>query len=155
MTSNVKQIIFFLIVYCLLVYSMSLPFRMINFKLTKEIYLMFAGISIILLSAVFISYKGLGIATCKQVDNFHFEVTPAKKCEGYPYMQSSDPKLLQFCTDLLSTPKGVDEYDSVNCCGGCGYVGRPLATFEYTPESNSKWENERCSQKITDTLQVL
>lgn len=152
---TVKEIIFFFAIYCLLIFSMSLPLKMTNSKFNIDTYLMVSGTSLILILLLLGMYKAIGVTGCKQVDNFHFEVTPAKKCEGYPYMQSSDPELLNFCTNLLSTPEGVDKYDAVNCCGGCGYVGRPLAMFEYTPESNDKWENERCSQKITDTLQVL
>lgn len=83
-------------------------------------------------------YKFAKIAYC-QADGFHFEVTPAKKCEGFPYMQTSNPELLDYCDKLLSNPQGRKDYDMVNCGGA--YVGRPVK-FDRTPMSNDKWENE-------------
>jgi hypothetical protein len=57
-------------------------------------------------------------------------------------MQSSDPKLFEYCSKLLSTPEGVKDFDTYNCSTP-GFIGAPLH-FEYTPESNAKWDNERC-----------
>ena len=76
-----------------------------------------------------------------QTDNFHFEVSPGKKCRGYPYMQSGNPKLLEECTKFLSTEEGK----KMASCDGM-YVGRPSSfpSFEYTPESDYNWENKRC-----------
>jgi len=76
-----------------------------------------------------------------QTDNFHFEVSPGKKCRGYPYMQSGNPKLLEECTKFLSTEEGK----KMASCDGM-YVGKPssFSSFEYTPESDHNWENKRC-----------
>ena len=77
-------------------------------------------------------------------DNFHFEVSGPKRCQGGPYMISSAPKELQdYCYNLWSTPEGRREYAMMNCTAP-GFVGRPVH-FDYTPESDDKWQNKRCN----------
>jgi hypothetical protein len=87
-----------------------------------------------------LTYKFGKIGNC-ETDNFRFEVSPGKKCRGYPYMQSGDPKLLEECTKFLATEEGKN----MKSCDGM-YVGKP-SRFEYTPESNDQWENNRCKCK--------
>jgi hypothetical protein len=81
-----------------------------------------------------------------QTDNFQFEVSPGKNCRGYPYMQSGNPKLLEECEKLFSTPLGK----KMKTCDGM-YVGRPYSfnydPYEFTPESDEQWKNERCKQE--------
>lgn len=69
----------------------------------------------------------------KTKDNFHFEVTPEKLCQGGPYMYSSNPEKLKYCQSL-----SPDDYYRYNC--PCGYSGRPVV-YEYTPLSDDKWQN--------------
>lgn len=100
---------------------------------------------------IFTWYKLGNIKDSCQTDKFDFEVTPAKRCQGYPYMTQSGTDH-EFCKQLLSTQAGVNEYNDVNC--GPAFPGRPLPFFEYTPESNDRWENDRCSGGQS-TLKVL
>ena len=92
---------------------------------------------------IFILFKFLKVSKY-QKDNFHFEVTPEKKCEGWPYMQSSaNPELKKYCNKLFSTKEGRNRIKQVSCTNG--FVGRPIH-LESTPISNNKWQNERCLQ---------
>lgn len=80
-------------------------------------------------------------------ENFHFQVTPEKLCQGGPYMISSAPKEVQdYCYKLWSTPEGRCDYAKFNCTGP-GYVGRPLH-FERTPMSNDMWQNSMCDDRV-------
>lgn len=79
-----------------------------------------------------------------QVDSFHFEVSGPKRCQGFPYMQSSaSPELQNYCKKLFSTPEGLAQYTGMNCTTP-GFVGRPVS-FCRTPMSNDKWENTMCN----------
>jgi hypothetical protein len=57
--------------------------------------------------------------TNKSSEGFFFEVTPAKRCCGGPYMYSSDPERQELCSKI--SPEEL----SRACCGN-GYVGRPM-----------------------------
>jgi hypothetical protein len=132
---STKELIFFVLVFTILFFSpkaVSLLEFQLKLENTVSIFLMsFLGALLLMLI-----YKFSKIAHC-QADGFNFEVTPAKKCQGGPYMWSSASKELQdYCNKLEKK-----EYDKVNC-GNRGFIGRPIK-FEYTPESNHKWENER------------
>ena len=78
----------------------------------------------------------------KPIGGFHFEVTPAKRCEGGPYMTQSGPDH-EMCKQLLATKEGNIQYNMYNC--GSGFIGRPVH-FEYTTMSDGMWENEMCHE---------
>jgi len=80
-----------------------------------------------------------------------FHVTPAKLCQGGPYMHQSG-KTHEMCKQLMSTPQGQYEYKQYNCSSG--YNGRPVH-FEYTPLSNNLWQNERCQGPNVGRPEVL
>tara|TARA_B110000008_G_C16868759_1_gene523915 strand:+ start:288 stop:674 length:387 start_codon:yes stop_codon:yes gene_type:complete len=119
---------------------------MISNKITEKIpkseiivHLAVAVILTMMLSALYILGK-------VNQDNFRFEVTNAKRCEGGPYMTQSGPDH-DMCKKLLSTPKGQNKYDMFNCSGE--YNGRPLNFGPLTPLSNDKWENTSCDKPQT------
>jgi len=136
---SAKELLFFILMFIVIFVSCKSSF--IFEAQSKPLNLI--GISLIGTVVLVLVYKLGKIPRC-QTDMFHFEVTPEKLCEGFPYMQSSDPELFNYCSKLLSTSSGVQKFDSVNCSNPV-FVGRPLARFEYTPESDSKWENKRCN----------
>tara|TARA_B100001093_G_C26800931_1_gene1003363 strand:+ start:724 stop:1062 length:339 start_codon:yes stop_codon:yes gene_type:complete len=70
-------------------------------------------------------------------ESFHFDVTPAKQCGGGWYMFTGDPEMSAFCGSMT-------ECQSATYSCGPGYNGWPK-TFKYTPESDAKYANERCS----------
>ena len=59
-------------------------------------------------------------------DNFLFEVTPEKLCDGGPYMYSSDPYLQQLCGQFSN--KDLKRYECSH-----GYTGRPIDRSGYDP----------------------
>jgi hypothetical protein len=91
-----------------------------------------------LITIVLLSVYKLTNIKHKEKEGFHFELSKSKKCQGYPYMQSSNPELLKECAQELSTEK---------CRCNAGFIGNNLNRFEYTPISNQYWENERCGQQ--------
>jgi hypothetical protein len=77
-----------------------------------------------------------------QKDNFRFELTPEKHCDGGPYMYSSDPVKKAYCSQF--TPSQLAEYQ---CCKG--FHGRPVH-WNRTDMSDSKWENKMCDSNFND-----
>lgn len=81
-------------------------------------------------------------------DNFIFEVTPEKKCDGGPYMYSSDPERQKLCASFSKAD--LSKYE---CTPGL-YNGRPVwrrGTFAMTDNSigngtlsNANWANTSC-----------
>ena len=67
------------------------------------------------------------------------EITPEKKCELGSYTWGAwDSEQRRFC----SNPSNLENIKSVSCSKGTH--GMPPIRFEYTPESNDEWKNERC-----------
>ena len=131
---TIKEIGFFCLIFLIMGVTVF-GFR----KKSSSVVLLYMTCFLLTLGLLF-TYKFAKIANC-QSDGFHFQVSSEKMCRGYPYMQSSNPELLKKCGELLSSPEGK----KIASCDGM-YVGKPYS-FEYTPESNDNWENERCKQK--------
>lgn len=113
-------------------------------NLSSTITLLFS--SVIGTAFLFLIYKLSKLNKCDCGENFHFQVSPAKLCQGYPYMQSSaSPEIQEFCHKLMSTKEGQHEYAQMNCNNG--FHGRPVH-WQYTPGSNDKWENEMCDKPL-------
>lgn len=68
----------------------------------------------------------------------------AKACRGGSYLYNGDSPRAKFCQALASTPEGQAEIDSYEC--GSGFSGLPGKGFQFTPESNSMYNNERCNR---------
>jgi hypothetical protein len=134
---STKEIAFFVVIFIqILLFSIAASH---NAFAHRSLLMVTSLLGTILLVIV---YKFGQIPNC-QKDNFDFRVSRPKLCQGGPYMLSSAPQEVQdYCNNLWSTEKGRNEYASMNCTAP-GFVGRPLH-FEYTPESNANWENERC-----------
>lgn len=74
-------------------------------------------------------------------DDFLFELTPEKHCEGGPYMWSSSPEKQKFCSQF--SKDDMARYECPN-----GFVGAPIwrgGVGNQPPESNDQWKNTRCS----------
>jgi hypothetical protein len=141
-----KDIIFFSLVFVIMLITVLVS------RNKDSQYNLLINIVIVLLSTLFlfgIYWKG---NLCDQSEPFTFEVTPAKLCEGGPYMHQSGPNK-EMCEKLMSTPTGRVEYDEYNCVNPA-FNGRPVH-FEYTPLSNGNWQNERCSGSLVGTPKVL
>ena len=73
------------------------------------------------------------------MENFTFELTPEKKCDGGPYMYTSDPERQKLCSQF--SKKDLALYQ---CCNG--YHGRPAWKGMATNGtlSDSSWKNPSC-----------
>ena len=96
-------------------------------------------------------------------EGFRFEVTPAKRCEGGPFMTQSGPNH-ELCKRMWSTPEGRAEIAKYNCLNGqCPnqhgvttgkpwgnglFVGRPLHFETSPPLSDALWQNTTCNPPI-------
>jgi hypothetical protein len=98
-------------------------------------YVLIGCISFIIISGII---SATAVSTCDSKENFFFELTPQKQCDGGPYMYSSNPAKKALCSKFSQSD--LDRYE----CGR-GYVGRPV-WWNYSPESDSKWQNGRCSK---------
>lgn len=84
----------------------------------------------------------------KNTENFHFEVTPAKMCDGGWYMWTSNPAKMKYCSSL--TPEERTKYTCSEKSQLQGlYYGRPVF-FEYTPMSDNNWENPILQDQTND-----
>ena len=75
-----------------------------------------------------------------------FQLTPEKKCDGGPYMYSSDPERQALCSKFSQ-----DDLSRYECPAGL-YHGRPVWWDGATNGtlSNDEWKNETCDQISTD-----
>ena len=137
MLLSVKEICFFCLIFVITTTALiGFNQKFANFKSlspTISSYIVSFLITIVLLSV----YKLANIQH-QEKESFHFELSKSKKCQGYPYMHSSNPELLKECAQELSNPEGR----SNAICDGHNFND-----FKYTPESNQYWENERCGQQ--------
>lgn len=117
--------VFLVVMFILEFFSIFVP---------ASVKLILIGIALAAIVALFAMYKSGKV----QIDRFHFEVSPEKLCEGGPYMWSSaSPEKQAYCNSL-----SPQQYNAFNC--PAGFSGRPVH-WNYTPESDSKWQNTRCA----------
>jgi hypothetical protein len=81
------------------------------------------------------------------------EITPAKQCEGYPYLGGIGPMAGQ-CSKFLATQHGQYNYTRYNCPGGA-YNGRPFNNIVSEPFSNEYWQNTWCETQGQTPLKPL
>lgn len=139
---NSREIIFFVLVFVAIVLSDMISTRVME-KMPKT------KVFVPLLVALILTMVLVGLYILGKVaqDNFRFEVTDVKKCDGGAYMTQSGPNH-EMCKTLLSTQEGQDKYNMFNCGGG-EFHGRPLNFGPLTPLSNSNWENTSCEKPNT------
>jgi|UniRef100_A0A6C0D0U1 hypothetical protein len=148
-------LLIFIIIFILFYGSLKINQQFV-YNNNKELYLI---LSALLSSAILVLI--LHYANLKE--NFHFELSPYKRCQGGPYMYSSDPELKAFCDSIPQ-----EQLNQAFCNNGVnggkggwdrkshGFIGMPVH-FEYTPMSDDKWENHMCDDQLTNnaTPQVL
>ena len=145
------QITFFCVIWVAIIF-VSIMSLMVAKKMTKQYLtiLIIIAIAAVITGLLWGLFYWAGVckkSDQKSKDNFNFEVTPEKLCDGGPYMWSE--KNAKMCSELSN-----DKYYKYNCQGGL-YNGRPV-NFEYTPLSDDEWENSRCTGNNDDfTDQVL
>ena len=74
-------------------------------------------------------------------DDFHFELTPEKRCEGGPYLWSSNPEKAALCSKFSKAD--LARYECSN-----GFIGRPIwrQGAGNMPLSDANWQNTTCDQ---------
>lgn len=138
---QVKQIFFYLFIYILYIFiSISTTFMFKGFVEFKD-----ATITTIQ-ALVFIFVLSLYDKLTKFSEKFHFQVTPGKACRGGWYLHQGD----KTCQDMMKTEQGQNEISRYNCRKGM--IGMSANNFNFTPDSNSQWENERCIGKQSDNI---
>lgn len=132
-----KESVFFALIFVLFYVFVNVKDRIQG---TPDVQQLVAGLGFTLTLILISSILKFKMASDTK-DDFFFEVTPEKLCDGGPYMYSSNPEKAKYCSTL--TPQ---QYSAFNC--PCGmYHGRPVH-YEYTPMSNDKWENGYDCQNV-------
>jgi hypothetical protein len=136
-----KKVIFYIVLFSLFYILSKTSYYLSNsFKLNQDVVLLFA--SIILIGIMFLLEKVNFIK-----DDFHFELTGEKNCEGGDYMTSSDPEKAKFCSQY--SPQDLARY---NCSRG--FHGRPVQ-YKYSNMSDSDWNNTICDSGFDYNPEVL
>ena len=143
MVTGRKEILYFILIIfttylagaisLLLSYKLQPYYTLIITSVLASLYLM-------------LIYSGHRCSDCNNNENFLFELTPAKICDGGSYMNSSGWRK-KFCDEFMSTDKGAAEYTMYNSCPGC--TGRPINNTEFNGNIGPGWKNEKCTDKYT------
>lgn len=144
---NVKEMIFFLLILLAIVISDIITSKVDTmfpkkYKVDKFLLLILVGIVLTLILGLVYYFAKVSR------DNFHFSVTPEKRCDGGAYMTQTGPAH-EMCKKLLSTQSGRAKYNMFNCSRG-EYVGRSLNFGDLTTLSDDNWENRACDNKLAD-----
>ena len=130
MNHNNKKIFYYIIIFILFyVFSKAGHIVSKRIKVNEDLLIIFAGLiftSIIYLLKCMLDVK----------DNFHFEVTPEKLCDGGPYMYSSNPEIKKLCDSFSN-----QDLAKYSCCPG--FHGRPV-WWERTNDTDADWNNPIC-----------
>jgi hypothetical protein len=145
MNTSTKEIIFFLLIFVMIILSGSLT-EIIHGNKPNNL-LTLTGISVVSTLILYIIFK-----ISPKKEDFHFEVTPEKTCDGGAYLHQSN----KMCQKLWNTPEGRRDLANYNCINGyCNgsqglYNGRPLNMGYRQDLSNDKWENELADYPILE-----
>jgi hypothetical protein len=141
MKQSLKEVIFIILIVVLYIIVITVSTSpKINIHGDNSILVILLVI-ILCTASLFIYYNYV----LKKKEPFTFEVTTGKLCRGGPYMwgnPNDENNKFKPCWDMLETPKGQHELSRYNC--GPFYQGMPGRNFQYTPLSDSKWQNARC-----------
>lgn len=133
-----RELLFFL----LLGLAYMLGFKVSDYMMVhipkKHRNVVYAGLSLVLVSLSFLVYESFGI--CENSEKF--TVSPEKMCKGGAYMHQGDDPKSRMCREMMESEEGRALIQQAKCpLGNVGLKGRP---FEYTPLSDSNWRNARC-----------
>jgi len=131
-TDILKQIV----LLGILIFIFIFPFSILN-KIIKDVNLL----NVIKAFTVYIIVALYCYFTKDMKDNFHFELTPEKYCDGGSYMRSSSPEKQALCSKFSATD--LARYDCPN-----GFIGRPIwrQGAGNMPLSDGDWQNTTCKQ---------
>ena len=113
-----REILFFIELFLLFIVFSEIKIEVNNNAMVNKI-----------LSALFFTIASFAIYSLNMSDmfeNFNFQVSPEKLCDGGPYMWSSDPERQKMCSQF--SQQDLNNFECSN-----GYVGRPVLQPEYIP----------------------
>lgn len=134
---DTKEIIFYVLIFLIFyIFSKTSIFVSENLKINQDIIILLFGV---IFAAIFYLSKPI----INNIDNFHFEVTPEKMCDGGSYMYSSDPQKQKLCGQFSKAD--LAKYE---CPGGLDN-GRPV-WWNRSNDTNTEWKNTMCNGNFND-----
>jgi hypothetical protein len=135
-TIQTNKVLLYVLIFCIF-YVLSETSLFVSGYLNINKYLTLIISSLIFTALMYLLNKNLD-----QQDNFHFQVTPEKLCDGGAYMYTSDPQKQKLCNSF--SPSELGKYQCLP-----GFHGRPV-WWERTNESNADWANLMCDSGLND-----
>lgn len=131
-----KQIVFYLLVFVLFyILSKAGIYFSKTLNISEDIMILLFGV--IFTGLIFLIHK---VEYSK--DDFFFELTPEKNCQGGPYMYSSDPEKQKYCSQF-----SANDLAQYNC--PAGFHGLPVH-WERNDMSDADWTNRICDGNFKD-----
>jgi hypothetical protein len=125
-----RQIVFYTLLFSLFyIFSKASYILACNFKVRTEFMLVLSGILFAL------TIFGLSFLFNTSIDNFHFELTPIKYCEGGAYMRSSSPEKQALCSHFTK-----QEIENSQCYPPGLFNGLPIH-YKRSADTDGKWNN--------------
>jgi len=139
MVTGRKEIIFFVLLIFIMYFTGMIPLLLnsINGKLNPYYVLIVTCV----LSSLYLMLIYSGNNMSSQRDDFLFELTPAKICDGGAYMATSGWRR-DFCNNFMNTEEGQKQYSMYNSSGG--FVGRPLNNKKFNGNRGAGWGEGNC-----------
>lgn len=137
---RVRESVFFLLIF--LLFFLALKMAKFWDKYTSNDTIAYVLVGLVYALVIMAVYYLGDMGNCGVGENF-WEITPAARCRGGPYMWQGDSETAKMCREMASTKEGRCMIASYNC--PTGYNGVPRDPFYYTPLSDDNWQNARCS----------
>ena len=139
MTFDKNKVIFYGIILCIFyAFSEGSIYTSSSLNINKYFTLLVFSITFTAIMYLLINSN----LNTTQKDEFHFQVTPEKLCDGGSYMYTSDPVKQKLCASF--PPGDLAKYQ---CCPG--FHGRPV-WWSRSDESNADWANTMCDSGLDD-----
>lgn len=135
---TVREIIFFLLIFLLFFITVNIQkYWMSHMRSNHQegVYIAVGAVYTLLIVAVYY------LANLNSTNEGFWQVTPAARCRGGPYMWQGDSEMAKTCRKLSETKNGRNEIANYNC--PTGFVGIPKRPFVYSPLSDDNWKNAR------------
>ena len=131
-----KQIIFYFLVFLIFfVISKASLYFSTSLKINQDITLL---IGALLITGIIFLLEKFDYTK----DNFFFQLTPEKECDGGPYMYSSNADKQKLCSKF-------SKQDLAQYSCSPGFYGRPVH-WNRNDMSDDSWNNTMCDGNFTD-----
>ena len=151
MSSTLKQILFYLLIFLIYVlFTYVTRFSICSFEkslMSKFVFVLtgiFLTLVIYLFERLLKPFNSESYCNSCRPNSKPWDISPAKLCSPGPYTWQGSSQRARMCRALYSTPEGRKSIDRLDC--GSGYHGVPSKNFKFTPLSDHNWENRRCDE---------